>query len=128
MIRRPPRSTRTDTLFPYATLFRSDADRRLVAEALDLTGGLIRNIALDAVLRAHHEERRGADGRIEVPLSAIVVAAGREYRKLDRPLRASTYPAAWPDWLKTDLADKRAGWGHAQGGQTEAISAAYPRA
>src|SRR3546814_4248494 len=27
MIRRPPRSTRTDTLFPYSTLFRSD--RRL---------------------------------------------------------------------------------------------------
>src|SRR3546814_19107967 len=31
MIRRPPRSTRTDTLFPYTTLFRSDhfLDRRL---------------------------------------------------------------------------------------------------
>src|SRR3546814_20939632 len=30
MIRRPPRSTRTDTLFPYTTLFRSHerADRR----------------------------------------------------------------------------------------------------
>src|SRR3546814_5309709 len=32
MIRRPPRSTRTDTLFPYTTLFRSrqrgDPDRR----------------------------------------------------------------------------------------------------
>src|SRR3546814_4383958 len=31
MIRRPPRSTRTDTLFPYTTLFRSargDADGR----------------------------------------------------------------------------------------------------
>src|SRR3546814_6723214 len=26
MIRRPPRSTRTDTLFPYTTLFRSVAD------------------------------------------------------------------------------------------------------
>src|SRR3546814_4922865 len=25
MIRRPPRSTRTDTLFPYTTLFRSEA-------------------------------------------------------------------------------------------------------
>src|SRR3546814_10057437 len=25
MIRRPPRSTRTDTLFPYTTLFRSSA-------------------------------------------------------------------------------------------------------
>src|SRR3546814_17551640 len=27
MIRRPPRSTRTDTLFPYTTLFRSDIQR-----------------------------------------------------------------------------------------------------
>src|SRR3546814_20852236 len=28
MIRRPPRSTRTDTLFPYTTLFRSEARNR----------------------------------------------------------------------------------------------------
>src|SRR3546814_11046341 len=28
MIRRPPRSTRTDTLFPYTTLFRSAYGRR----------------------------------------------------------------------------------------------------
>src|SRR3546814_18498635 len=27
MIRRPPRSTRTDTLFPYTTLFRADTPR-----------------------------------------------------------------------------------------------------
>src|SRR3546814_5205246 len=27
MIRRPPRSTRTDTLFPYTTLFRSNGGR-----------------------------------------------------------------------------------------------------
>src|SRR3546814_10903889 len=33
MIRRPPRSTRTDTLFPYTTLFRSNgcADARKIA-------------------------------------------------------------------------------------------------
>src|SRR3546814_11720588 len=30
MIRRPPRSTRTDTLFPYTTLFRSSFSRRSV--------------------------------------------------------------------------------------------------
>src|SRR3546814_14404956 len=29
MIRRPPRSTRTDTLFPYTTLFRSAIDEGL---------------------------------------------------------------------------------------------------
>src|SRR3546814_404894 len=28
MIQRPPRSTRTDTLFPYTTLFRSKRDRQ----------------------------------------------------------------------------------------------------
>src|SRR3546814_4878195 len=31
MIRRPPRSTRTDTLFPYTTLFRSDDDASGIA-------------------------------------------------------------------------------------------------
>src|SRR3546814_19236563 len=31
MIRRPPRSTRTDTLFPYTTLFRSHVDDRTAA-------------------------------------------------------------------------------------------------
>src|SRR3546814_16086749 len=30
MIRRPPRSTRPDTLFPYTTLFRSQAAERIV--------------------------------------------------------------------------------------------------
>src|SRR3546814_6090625 len=31
MLRRPPRSTRTDTLFPYTTLFRSPTARPLAA-------------------------------------------------------------------------------------------------
>src|SRR3546814_16922936 len=33
MIRRPPRSTRTDTLFPYTTLFRSGEERCIIADA-----------------------------------------------------------------------------------------------
>src|SRR3546814_12580266 len=39
MIRRPPRSTRTDTLFPYTTLFRSldvYADNALFSRAAEL--------------------------------------------------------------------------------------------
>src|SRR3546814_14864490 len=35
MIRRPPRSTRTDTLFPYTTLFRSDRSLILASVARD---------------------------------------------------------------------------------------------
>src|SRR3546814_15815673 len=30
MIRRPPRSTRTDTLLPYTTLFRSGPERQVI--------------------------------------------------------------------------------------------------
>src|SRR3546814_7603452 len=36
MIRRPPRSTRTDTLFPYTTLFRSGQLTATSTGALDL--------------------------------------------------------------------------------------------
>src|SRR3546814_11234621 len=35
MIRRPPRSTRTDTLFPYTTLFRSGIDERVMGRLLE---------------------------------------------------------------------------------------------
>src|SRR3546814_5443980 len=48
MIRRPPRSTRTDTLFPYTTLFRS---------VLDLIGNALHR-AVEAI------DRNKADGRI----------------------------------------------------------------
>src|SRR3546814_14632093 len=38
MIRRPPRSTRTDTLFPYTTLFRSDFGKHGDAAPADEPG------------------------------------------------------------------------------------------
>src|SRR3546814_17189628 len=70
MIRRPPRSTRTDTLFPYTTLFRSGADRdqrnRLVARS-KTDGGDLR-----LVTDLHDEERhqRGEE-RAETPVAAV---------------------------------------------------------
>src|SRR3546814_4552163 len=61
MIRRPPRSTRTDTLFPYTTLFRSgcrsDAGDRPARSDLErgrrpqATGQVLRGVGTDA--RAH---------------------------------------------------------------------------
>src|SRR3546814_9139902 len=39
MIRRPPRSTRTDTLFPYTTLFRSGHLQPARTAARALAGG-----------------------------------------------------------------------------------------
>src|SRR3546814_4661388 len=55
MIRRPPRSTRTDTLFPYTTLFRSD-DEDVLAAAL-----AARRQRLGQVQRGREAVDAGAD-------------------------------------------------------------------
>src|SRR3546814_9940804 len=47
MIRRPPRTTRTDTLFPYTTLFRSIA-RIFLAIELQRDGAGLGPVAADA--------------------------------------------------------------------------------
>src|SRR3546814_12742566 len=56
MIRLPPRSTRTDTLFPYPTLFRSHADRgagRSVAAAAGHRDRAVhRGVVVDRVVAA----------------------------------------------------------------------------
>src|SRR3546814_4902335 len=58
MIRRPPRSTRTDTLFPYTTLFRS-VRRGGVGRAI-LVGGRSRAAAV-AVAGACRGRRAGGE-------------------------------------------------------------------
>src|SRR3546814_10969824 len=50
MIRRPPRSTRTDTLFPYTTLFRSGLDQ------VDLVGNPRDADRQRAPLPSHHAQ------------------------------------------------------------------------
>src|SRR3546814_19194394 len=51
MIRRPPRSTRTDTLFPYTTLFRSPYVRQTVQNGRNLNynsgGGISAEVNVD---------------------------------------------------------------------------------
>src|SRR3546814_17161398 len=60
MIRRPPRSTRTDTLFPYTTLFRAAASLRAVRVPLTerTPGGRLRT----GPLRRGSESRSGEVG------------------------------------------------------------------
>src|SRR3546814_16809066 len=48
MIRRPPRSTRTDTLFPYTTLFRSGSSSRLWDNIMSLWDGIDEFVADDS--------------------------------------------------------------------------------
>src|SRR3546814_12919337 len=55
MIRRPPRSTRTDTLFPYTTLFRSVHG--------DLIGAMpdVKTVADDEILLVNRMKKAGPD-------------------------------------------------------------------
>src|SRR3546814_2800607 len=67
MIRRPPRSTRTDKLFPYTTLFRSGPHAVLLRLAAGILGGDLRRVGgrLARALEALTAGRRPGDG---VPL------------------------------------------------------------
>src|SRR3546814_12215309 len=47
MIRRPPRSTRTDTLFPYTTLFRSAEGQRHGGIAQGAAQALLEEVCFD---------------------------------------------------------------------------------
>src|SRR3546814_2466776 len=66
MIRRPPRATRTDPLFPYPTLFRSivDADVRLgvAADQSRLFEREAAAVVLHAHAAQHHARIAGAIG------------------------------------------------------------------
>src|SRR3546814_2000260 len=81
MLRRPPRSTRTDTLFPYTTLFRSDfvdEFRGGVGVALDAGNPVVVELAVGR----RHVGRRGsrAVGRIggaRIAAGDVDAVAGR---------------------------------------------------
>src|SRR3546814_5127917 len=70
MIRPPPRSTRTDTLFPYTTLFRSDKARENpggVGDGLPapkLGGARLHHYGAAAKLTHRHVERNAGAGRV----------------------------------------------------------------
>src|SRR3546814_14653179 len=87
MIRRPPRSTRTDTLFPYTTLFRSPFTGKAVGvvEPCDLFPS-----DLGSVEAGFHEERRiGSD----IPaLVATHIVSGKRARRIAKEFDSAS---AW---------------------------------
>src|SRR3546814_10913702 len=72
MLRRPPRSTRTDTLFPYTTLFRSNqsSEGRVAEQAGEIKATLIKR----------RERRQLAQGRCADAAAYIEVREDFEHR------------------------------------------------
>src|SRR3546814_18745405 len=83
MIRRPPRSTRTDTLFPYTTLFRSDAGDSLALLCSGKSGigsalsSLANNCQLGAINGDDDSHHASATAALTRPGGRVGVSAGR---------------------------------------------------
>src|SRR3546814_2222615 len=79
MIRRPPRSTRTDTLFPYTTLFRSASRTRAAGRSSENSGRSKRTSCLSSGVPEPVCEQPGIDDRHglhEMLLLAQVIVRG----------------------------------------------------
>src|SRR3546814_15528597 len=90
MIRRPPRSTRTDTLFPYTTLFRS----RVVTRHVNRSEGEQGGIPVEQVLRRQRELKAGPH---IAPLADPVAQGGIDGGEGCGSLAYSRRPEVFPD-------------------------------
>src|SRR3546814_12876002 len=71
MIRRPPRSTRTDTLFPYTTLFRSPIVTSAIAALLQGASGKRADRAKEHRMNTETSTLSGPDLTLGIPLSTL---------------------------------------------------------
>src|SRR3546814_3460821 len=86
MIRRPPRSTRTDTLFPYTTLFRSDVPETVHRIAVEAAAQVILQTAL-----GHLPERRSEEHTSELQ-SLMRISYAVFCLKKKKKIYSSPYP------------------------------------
>src|SRR3546814_3788691 len=85
MIRRPPRSTRTDTLFPYTTLFRSHwegATREHVTEPPDLPGDEV--VQSDVVFRRSEEHTSELQSLMRISYAVFCLKKKTTYHGTDK--------------------------------------------
>src|SRR3546814_9627266 len=93
MIRRPPRSTRTDTLFPYTTLFRSiDQSRieggKVAREVVSCDGGKLALTAEQSAKSGTMVLRKAPTGG-SLPPPAIVLRSEEHTSELQSLMRIS---------------------------------------
>src|SRR3546814_18579195 len=101
MRRRPPGSTRTDTLFPYTTLFRSHRRRRAgAAEREQLVGEQVFEALVAGGEEFHGVRLPGASSGSDIPPNPVGAASAAPARALParparrRGLRITAPPAA----------------------------------
>src|SRR3546814_1173911 len=93
MIRQPPRSRRTDTLFPYTALFRSLAGEHRVAVEPELLRQLHLAVPVGALHQADHEAALVTLGHVRQPVEqrqgALLVRSAEHTSELQSLMRIS---------------------------------------
>src|SRR3546814_6614093 len=85
MIRRPPRSTRTDTLFPYTTLFRSTVDGAVLRPRDTVHAGAVLELSAE-------QQAQGEWVAQDIPLE--IVYEDDQILVIDKPAGLVVHPAA----------------------------------
>src|SRR3546814_15014880 len=98
MIRRPPRSTRTDTLFPYTTLFRSLRELQTIESGSPFASAAT-DVRIAAVLATGDEDRalsmaQSAAAASDADTSDFVRVAGLLAQQENYVAAADEYPKA----------------------------------
>src|SRR3546814_5002177 len=90
MIRRPPRSTRTDTLFPYTTLFRSATGER--------PARIFRRFRVEGI------HQRDIASEMGVSLSTVEADLRKVYAKLAEIRRSEEHTSELQSLMRTSYA------------------------
>src|SRR3546814_10776992 len=93
MIRRPPRSTRTDTLFPYTTLFRSHVTFWTLADVLRP-----RSLSMKRSCRRNRHAACDCRARADGIEPSLDVGNGRPFQPMQRD--------ACDPWIDRDIGDR----------------------
>src|SRR3546814_6077268 len=101
MVRRPPRSTRAATLFPYTTLFRSLGANGLPVNLGDGVGGLVQNLG-DAVASAGGLLNATPDN--PTPLKSTLASATEGVADLTASLRSEEHTSELQSLMRISYA------------------------
>src|SRR3546814_14950018 len=112
MIRRPPRSTRTDTLFPYTTLFRSSGPARQRNDRFSLfrkVGAIHDNHRYAVVIRNLSTTGAFIEGILDVPVGTRFVIDFGEGQLVTATVRRSAKHQQGIEFEQTMVSDGNGG-------------------
>ena len=94
-------------MFPCHVDPPSESDLRAFSEQFELTGGNLKNVAVDAAFRAIKEQHPKTSSdhsqRLQIQIEHLVLAAAREYRKLSKPVTIASFGRRFFQMVKEGL-------------------------